>query len=46
VKQALDKAIDGMQAQTGEHAEKAIGAVKTAADKLQEKIQNLGGDKA
>lgn len=42
VKQAVDKALDGMQAKTGPHVEKATGAIKTAADKLQEKLQNLG----
>jgi len=45
VKQAVDRAIDGMQAHTGEHASKAADAVKAAADKLHEKLQGLGGDK-
>ncbi|HXC54584.1 MAG TPA: hypothetical protein VNU97_04770 [Rhizomicrobium sp.] len=44
VKQAVDKAIDGMQSRTGEHAGKAVDAVKAAADKLHEKMQKLGGD--
>jgi hypothetical protein len=44
VKQAVDKALDGMQSRTGPHAEKAADAIKTAAGKIQEKIQNLGGD--
>jgi hypothetical protein len=43
VKQAVDKALDGMQSKTGEHAEKAADAIKTAAEKIQEKIQKLGG---
>ncbi|HEY0106692.1 MAG TPA: hypothetical protein VGB91_11460 [Rhizomicrobium sp.] len=43
VKQALDKAIDGMQAKTGA-ANKAADAVKTAADKLHEAMQKMGGD--
>jgi hypothetical protein len=45
VKQAVDRAIDGMQAHTGEHASKAADAVKAAADKLHEKLQGLSGDK-
>ena len=45
VKQAVDKALDGMQSKTAPHAEKAADAIKTAAEKLQEKIQNLGRDK-
>jgi hypothetical protein len=45
VKQAVDKALDGMQSKTGPHAEKAADAIKSAAEKIQEKIQNLGGDK-
>ncbi len=44
VKQAVDRAIDGMQARTGEHASKAADAVKAAADKLHEKMQKMGGD--
>ena len=44
IKQALDRAIDGMQSTTGEHAGKAADAVKAAADKLHEKMQKLGGD--
>ena len=44
VKQAVDKAIDGMQAHTGEHASKAAEVVKAAAEKLHEKMQKLGGD--
>jgi hypothetical protein len=42
VKQAIDKAFDGMHAKTGPHVEKATDAIKSAADKLQEKLQNLG----
>jgi len=45
VKQAVDKALDGMQAKTGPHVEKASEAIKTAADRLQTKLQNLGGEK-
>lgn len=45
VKQAVDKVLDGMQAKTAPHVEKATGAIKTAADKLQEKLQNLGNEK-
>ncbi len=45
VKQAVDKALDGMQSKTGEHAEKAADAIKTAAEKIQEKLQGLGGGK-
>ena len=44
MKQAVDKAIDEMQAKTGEGAAKAAGAVKTAAEKLHEKMQKIGGD--
>lgn len=42
VKQAVDKALDGMQSKTGQGAEKAADAIKTATEKIQEKIQNLG----
>ena len=45
VKQAVDKAFDGMQAKTAPHVEKATGAIKSATDKLQEKLQNLGNEK-
>jgi hypothetical protein len=45
VKQAVDKAIDGMQARTGVHADRAAEAVKAAAGKLHEKMQKMGGDK-
>ena len=45
VKQAVDKALDGMQAKTAPHVEKATGAIKSATDKLQEKLQNLGSEK-
>lgn len=45
VKQAVDKAIDGMQSRTDVHAGKAADAVKAAADKLHERLQGLGGDK-
>jgi hypothetical protein len=42
VKDAVDKAIDNMQSKTAPHAEKASDALKAAAEKLQEKMQNLG----
>jgi hypothetical protein len=45
VKQAVDKAFDGMHAKTGPHVEKATDALKTAADRIQEKLQNLGSNK-
>jgi hypothetical protein len=45
VKQAVDRAIDEMQARTSVPASKAAEAVKAAADKLHEKMQGLGGDK-
>lgn len=45
VKQAVDRAIDEMQARTSVPASKAAEAVKAAADKLQETMQGLGGDK-
>jgi hypothetical protein len=45
VKQVVDKAIDEMQARTGEHANQAADAVKTAAERLHDKMQGLGGDK-
>ena len=44
VRSALDRAIDGMQSHTGEHLSKAEEAVKSAADKLHEKMQKMGGD--
>lgn len=44
VRSALDRAIDEMQAHTGEHLGKAEDALKTAADKLHERMQKLGGD--
>ncbi|MEJ1970441.1 MAG: hypothetical protein WDN03_17710 [Rhizomicrobium sp.] len=44
VKQAVDKAIDGMQAKTGEHAGKFGDAVRSAAEKLHEKMQKMEGD--
>lgn len=44
VRSALDRAIDEMQSRTGEHLGKAGDAVKTAADKLHEKMQKMGGD--
>jgi hypothetical protein len=42
VKQAVDKAFDGMQAKTGEHSEKATDAMKAVAEKLQKKMRDLG----
>jgi hypothetical protein len=44
VKQAVDKALDEMHAKTGPKAEKAADAIKSAATKLQEKIEKLGKD--
>ena len=44
VRAAVDKAIDGMQSKTGPHVDKAANAIKTAADKLHEKMQKMGGD--
>jgi hypothetical protein len=44
VKQAVDKALDGMQAKTAPHVEKATVAIKTAADKLQDKLQKMGSE--
>ncbi|MEI9994529.1 MAG: hypothetical protein WDM91_08040 [Rhizomicrobium sp.] len=44
VKQALDKAIDGLQATAGKPASKAADAMKSAADKLHEAMQKMGGD--
>ena len=45
VTQAVDRALDGMQAKTGETAEKAADAIKTAAEKIQTKLQNIGDGK-
>jgi hypothetical protein len=45
VKQAVDKAIDGLQSQASEHTNKAADAVKTAAERLYEKLQGRAGDK-
>ena len=44
VKQALDRAIDEMQSRTEGPASKAAEAVKTAADRLHETMQKMGGD--
>ena len=44
VKQAVDKALDEMQAKTGDHLGKAGDAVKAAADKLHEKMQKMGSN--
>ena len=44
VRAAVDKAIDGMQSKTGPHVDKAANAIKTAADKLHEKMQKMSGD--
>ena len=44
MKQAVDKAIDEMQAKTGDAAAKAAEAAKAAADKLHETMQKMGGD--
>jgi hypothetical protein len=45
VKQAVDKAIDGMQSSTGEHASKAADAIKAAAERLSEKLKREAGEK-
>jgi len=42
VKQAVDDAIEGMRATTGEHASKAAGAARAAADRLAEKLRGSG----
>jgi hypothetical protein len=44
VKQALDRAIDEMQSRTEGPASRAADAVKTAAEKLHETMQKMGGD--
>ncbi len=44
MKQAVDKAIDEMQARTGDAAAKAAEAAKTAAGKLHGTIQKIGDD--
>jgi len=43
VKQALDRAIDGLQAKTGA-VNKAADAVQGAADKLHDAMRKMGGD--
>lgn len=45
VKQAVDRAIDEMQARTGEGVGKAADAMMSAADKLHEKLRDDGGEK-
>src|SRR5665213_373623 len=45
VKQAVDKAIDGMQSSTGEHASKAAEAVKAAAERLLDRLKGEAGEK-
>ena len=42
VKQAVDRAIDDMQSRSGDTLGKAGDAMKTAADKIHEKMQKLG----
>ncbi|HWD29780.1 MAG TPA: hypothetical protein VG387_21590 [Rhizomicrobium sp.] len=42
VKAAVDKAIDQMQAKTEPHAARAADAMKAAADKMSEHMQNMG----
>ncbi len=44
MKLAVDRAIDEMQAKTGDAAAKAADAAKTAADKLHEKMRSMGAD--
>jgi len=45
VKQAVDKAIDGMQSSTSEHASKAADAIKAAVDRLADKLKGEAGEK-
>ena len=45
VKQAVDKAIDGMQSSTGQHANKAADAIKAAAERLFDKLKSEDGEK-
>jgi hypothetical protein len=45
VKQAVDKAIDGMQSTTSDHANKAADAIKAAAERLFEKLKSEGAEK-
>jgi len=40
VKQAVDKAIDGMQSSTGEQASKAADAIKAAVNRLFDKLKS------
>jgi hypothetical protein len=42
MKEAVDRALDTMQTKTAPHAEKAADVLKSAAEKLQESVQNLG----
>ncbi len=44
VKQAVDRALDEMQAKTGDAAAKAADAAKAAAGKLHETVRKMGGD--
>ena len=43
VKAAVDRAIDKMQAHTGEHAGKLADAVKNTADKIQDSMSKMEG---
>jgi hypothetical protein len=44
VKAAVDRAIDGMQAKTGAHANKLADAVKSTADKIHESMSRMEGN--
>lgn len=44
VKQAVDRAIDEMQAKTGDSLGKAGEAMADAAEKLHERMRKMGGD--
>ena len=43
VKAAVDRAIDGMQAKTGEHGTKLAEAVKNTADKIHDSMSKMEG---
>jgi len=43
IKAAVDRAIDGMQARTGEHAGKLADVVKNTADKIHDSMSKMEG---
>jgi len=45
VKAAVDRAIDELQARAGEGKDKAAGAMRSAADKMREKMERKGQTK-